>query len=120
MLEFLILFLSIYFWGSPVGLSVFWGHLGASLISLFSLKNLYSSFIFWLLLILVIITAQEKRLSLEYFLLAVSFFALGADSSWNGDKANSFEKRKKILFGIFTLVAVTNLFAFWDMFVSFK
>lgn len=112
MLEFLILFLSIYFWGSPVGLSVFWGHFGAFLISLFSLKNLYSSFIFWLLLVLVIITAQEKRLSLEYFLLASSFFLLGADSSWNGDKTNSFEKRKKILFGIFTLIVITNLLHF--------
>ena len=110
MLEILILGLTIYFWGSPVGLASFLGHLGAALISISTLRTISKSYFFWLIIIITLLTSQEKRLSLEYLLLATTFFSIGMNKEWIGEQENKFEKRKRILLIIFLFLIITNFF----------
>ena len=111
MLEVLILGLTLYFWGSPAGIASFLGHLGTVIISISAIKNISKSYFFWLIIIITFLTSQEKRLSLEYILLATTFFAIGANPEWLRDKdhKNHFQKRKKVLFIVFLFLIMTNL-----------
>lgn len=106
--EFLILFVSVYFWGSSVGLSSFLGHCGAVIIALSSLKNLSRTYLFWLVILITILTAQELRFSLEYVLFAMGFFGVALSKNWNGFSTTDKNKRKKILCCIFLLLILTN------------
>ena len=107
-MEFLILFLSIFFWGSPIGLSYFLGHLGAVIISFSTLGNLSKNCLFWVLIFITVFTAQELRFSLEYILFAMTFFYIGAGNTWiSNDEKNEY-KRKNILLWIFLFLIIVN------------
>lgn len=106
MLEFFVLFFAVYFWGSPIGLSSFFGHCGAVIISLSSLRNISKNYLFWIIILLTILSAQEIRFSLEYILLATTFFYIGKDKLWDDNEKEN--KRRKILFWIFLFLVITN------------
>ncbi len=108
--DFLILFLSVFYWGSPVGLADFWGHIGAVVISLSVLKKVSAYPIFWIIVFVSVLTAQESRFSLEYILFAITFFSVGLNTNWNNNEEKTSLKRKKILLLIFLLIAAFNLF----------
>ena len=103
--EFLILFCAVVFWGSPVGISSFWGHIGAVIISLSAVGTLSRNCLLWLLLLITFFTAQEARFSIEYVLLAASFFCVGFGKKW---QENKDDKRKQILFLIFVFLVIFN------------
>ena len=95
MLEFLVLFFAVYFWGSPIGLSSFLGHCGVVILSLSSLRNISKSYLFWIILLLTVLSAQEIRFSLEYILLATTFFYIGKDKLWDGDEKENKRRQKR-------------------------
>lgn len=108
-LDTINLFLSIFFWGSPIGFSYLLGHFGALIISYSSVQKLSTYSLFWILLIAVFFTASEPRFTLEYFLVASAFFVIGASSPWIN---YSLDKRRSMLILIFLLLIVANKLKF--------
>ena len=103
MLEWLLVFLSIFYFTSPVGISSLWGHLWIITICLSTLRKISRYYFFWLFIIISFLFAQEKRFSLEYVLFAMSLFSLGFNSRWE-------EKHRKFLFWIFLFLILANQF----------
>lgn len=109
MLEFLVLFLTIYFFSSPIGISYVLGHIWTSVISLSSLKELSKYYIFWFLLLAVYLTASERRFSIEYLFLALGCFTVGISSKGSNHLENKTKARNILLF-IFLFLSLANLF----------
>ena len=88
-----------------MGLSYFWGHLCAVVLSLAALGLLSKKYFFWFLLAIAGFTAMEPRFSLERILMAMSFFACGYSPMW---LSLSSKTRKNILLFFFVFLFLTN------------
>ena len=106
--EFLIILVSIIFWGSPIGISNFLGHCGTVLVSISTLKAVSKSLIFWGLILITIFFASESRLSLEYILYACGFFALGFNKNLISNSEENFKTKRIFLFLVFFIISVLD------------
>jgi tetratricopeptide (TPR) repeat protein len=86
--------LGLVFLGTAHGLSFWWSHAIASLIALQGLKKISQFYVFWLILLICFLCANEPRFSIEYFLLKVGFLGFALGFNWN---KNTNTKRKVFL-----------------------
>ncbi len=107
--DLILLFAAIFYFCSPIGLSDCFGHLGAIIISLSSLKEISKYILFWILILITLLTAQESRFSLEYILFSITLFFIASNNNWTDQSEKATLKRKVILLWIFILLAAFNL-----------
>ena len=104
LLTSLFLFIVLFFFTATAGFSFFIGHLGAALLSLFSIRFLAKYYLFWVLLFIVLLFSEEPRFSLEYFLLCSSFLAFGTYIARSLKK----ELLERVLLYLFVFLIVFN------------
>ncbi len=91
----------IYFFASPQGMTLWWGHLGLIIFALLNLHRASQYYLFWITLLIGFFFASEPRFSLEYLLITSSCIAFASRPWWT----NKPEKeRKYILLALFIML----------------
>jgi len=101
-----LLLIAITILGSATGLSLWLGHLLASIFALVGLRNITSSFWFWIFMIQAYFLSNEPRFSVEYLLLTLGFLAWAFSPQWL-DRSYKFKTR--FLLFAFALIFTIDL-----------
>lgn len=100
------IFSIIYLFASAQGLAFWWGHLVLAIFCLVNLHRISKFYIFWIYLLIIVLSSSDQRFSLEYFFITTGLLGFSLSPWWQNKETDD---RRNLLILFFAILYIIDL-----------